>query len=190
MFCRSHIQQYFLQADASKSNTFEASKSSGYETFANLVSLGAETYVDRETILLRSTSTYTIVVGSIDGDAIVTASTSRLKESCSNIREYPILDLRYAHTPRLVVKRACETRNLMYNQLQKHAYYANPTMNLITSQHLDVLQKPTMIDFPQLLRAWGGHFLMKFKTTRVQTLLPLCYMLKIIQNFITFFVEL
>jgi hypothetical protein len=36
----------------------------------------------------------------------------------------------------------------------------------------------------------GGHSLMKFKTKCVQTLLPLCYMLRIIQNFIIFFVKL
>jgi hypothetical protein len=36
----------------------------------------------------------------------------------------------------------------------------------------------------------GGHSLIKFKTTCVQTLLPLCYMLRIIQNFINYFVEL
>jgi hypothetical protein len=33
----------------------------------------------------------------------------------------------------------------------------------------------------------GGHSLMKFKIMCVQTLLPLCYMLRIIQNFIYFF---
>jgi hypothetical protein len=34
--------------------------------------------------------------------------------------------------------------------------------------------------------ARGGHSLMKFKTMCVRTLLPLCYMLKINQNFIIF----
>jgi hypothetical protein len=36
----------------------------------------------------------------------------------------------------------------------------------------------------------GGHSLMKFKTMCVQILLPLCYMLRIIQNFIKSFVQL
>jgi hypothetical protein len=41
--------------------------------------------------------------------------------------------------------------------------------------------------FLNLYKAPGGHSLMKFKITCVQTLLPLCYMLRIIQNFINFF---
>jgi hypothetical protein len=40
------------------------------------------------------------------------------------------------------------------------------------------------------IRSRGGHSLMIFKTMCVQTLLPLCYMLRIIQNFIIFFVKL
>ena len=38
-----------------------------------------------------------------------------------------------------------------------------------------------------LFLTWGGHFLMNFKTTCIQNLLPLYYMLRIIQNFINFF---
>jgi hypothetical protein len=41
-----------------------------------------------------------------------------------------------------------------------------------------------------MISAWGGHSLMKFKTMCVQTLLSLCYMLRIIQNFMNLFLDL
>jgi hypothetical protein len=44
--------------------------------------------------------------------------------------------------------------------------------------------------FHSWVRPRGGHSLMKFKTMCVQILLPLCYMLRIIQKFIKFFVQL
>jgi hypothetical protein len=56
---------------------------------------------------------------------------------------------------------------------------------------LDLLTLPSHTSHamqPLDVSARGGHSLIKFKTMCIQILLPLCYMLRIIQNFIKFFV--
>jgi hypothetical protein len=58
---------------------------------------------------------------------------------------------------------------------------------------LDLLTLPSHTSHamqPLDVSARGGHSLIKFKTMCIQILLPLCYMLRIIQNFIKFFVQL